>query len=1522
MARSRNPTSPTDSSNEAIFEPADIRFTEVSIVSDETTTDDRFFSNQTPGYHKMINGRADIVQDFLNQFSLDIGLVGFVPDEDLIIDPRVLMTAMPGGFAPFEFESNYDNTNTPESVSIITSDDGDDNDKIEILQGNTEIVNASTLDGMDTIVVFDTNQTVNVDGGAPGTIPGDKLVLPDGGVGNDSTPDGVVFLGAGGVINYQDIEQVVRADANESNNTRFEATILGSGMALLERDQSIHTPFDEDWFKVTAKMTGVLQVNAHHFWSENMDLELALFDADGDILLDHNGVPVDIDTQTDNEFAAVPVVGQKTYFVRVRGAREDTEVGSWNFNTYALEIENTPVVTAPETVQMDANSDTGMMNNDNLTADTTPRFVIQADLADLIDPNNDGAADLIVLNPAQAAAMVPGLAVWVTITNAANGAAVTSGFATQLGTSSLFEFTPTALGEGDFAISAAVKVIDGGTPPMMDIGPQSVPLFFTIDTTAPNITTPNMPSYADSGMDSTDNVTNKMAPAFFGNVTAVQPEAGVKVFLLANNFTTGNTDVLFDQTGGIRGTWTFEITSEPLADGEYSMEFLVQDLAGNSVRSEALRMVVDTEAPNTPYLDLLAASDTGRHNADDITLDTTPDFNMTTEDPNVALAVGLGFTDNLKYRVFDRPEGGPEVLIYDSATDAAADAINTAADMFTAATNLIRTLPLAEGAHNLKLEVEDRAGNISHDFLLDVQIDTTAPEKSFGDRDVVNDGLHPDSDSGVAGPGNSVTLVDRVTSDETPTFWGQAEANSIIRAYVNDSGGARVQIGQTVAVPLDGNEDADPNGEGGYWELTSTINMNDPLLGISPIDGLRNAFITAEDTAGNIAAEMALDIFVDTQGPQITEVDITGSPAFNLFDVKPSQGPTPVVNALSISVQDLPNRVVNFLYNALQEGDNDNPVENPGNYSVVGDHGGIVAIDSVVFTPNAVVAGSAATGTIQINFANPLPDDRFTLTISDALVDPAGNALDADSNASQPNGSPALPSGDGQPGGDFVARFTVDTRAELGVWAAGSVYVDTNGNFGFDPENNDGDATNEDITYVLGFTTDNVFAGNFAANAGDTADGFDKLAAYGRVAGAFRWLIDTNNNGVPNLVVADPLAINGLPVAGNFDGNPTPANVLAGIPGNGDEVGLKDSTNWYLDTDHDFNVDTILVGDMIGYPMVGDFDGDGVDDLGAWTDDIFSLDLSLGDGVIDGFTDVQFSFGFPGVRERPVAADFDGDGIDDIGLWAPDRNGAVPEETAEWYIFISDGRPITDRIRNNPQANGGKIVDFTPVPFGNDIYAQFGDDFALPVVGNFDPPVAGENPPQYENATFTNPVNRKDVNGDNIVSPADGLHIINVINAGGAGQLPVFRSEATPTGPFYDTNADGYITPQDVLVVFNQLNEDVLVGEGEGDGALIPETNDVPLPATDRPDELARSVFVTSLRTAPTIERANDRATKMAGDDQQDNVDAFFAQPQALAPSRIDRPSLADDEQLDELLDTLADDLRQQWWDDSSPFEL
>jgi hypothetical protein len=69
---------------------------------------------------------------------------------------------------------------------------------------------------------------------------------------------------------------------------------------------------------------------------------------------------------------------------------------------------------------------------------------------------------------------------------------------------------------------------------------------------------------------------------------------------------------------------------------------------------------------------------------------------------------------------------------------------------------------------------------------------------------------------------------------------------------------------------------------------------------------------------------------------------------------------------------------------------------NVGHYSLVGDHNGAIAIQSVTFTTDAAVAGQPASGIVTLRFSAPLPDDRYTLRLSDALVDVAGNKLDGE----------------------------------------------------------------------------------------------------------------------------------------------------------------------------------------------------------------------------------------------------------------------------------------------------------------------------------------------------------------------------------------------------------------------------------------------------------------------------------------------------------------------------------------------
>ena len=78
----------------------------------------------------------------------------------------------------------------------------------------------------------------------------------------------------------------------------------------------------------------------------------------------------------------------------------------------------------------------------------------------------------------------------------------------------------------------------------------------------------------------------------------------------------------------------------------------------------------------------------------------------------------------------------------------------------------------------------------------------------------------------------------------------------------------------------------------------------------------------------------------------------------------------------------------------------------------------------------------------------------------------------------------------------------------------------------------------------------------------------------------------------------------------------------------------------------------------------------------------------------------------------------DQDGITDIGLYVPDGSGATGTPGSEWYWLVSGGVAPTPGTASVIAYNH----KFSEAPLGNDIYAKFGNTYAMPVVGNFDPP--------------------------------------------------------------------------------------------------------------------------------------------------------------------------------------------------------
>jgi Ca2+-binding RTX toxin-like protein len=116
-------------------------------------------------------------------------------------------------------------------------------------------------------------------------------------------------------------------------------------------------------------------------------------------------------------------------------------------------------------------------------------------------------------------------------------------------------------------------------------------LSVTIDTVAPAApSVPDLLATSDSGVSSTDNITNVTKPTFTGTAAA-----GSTVTLLDGTTVIG--------TGvATAGTWSITATTA-LANGTHSVTAKAADVAGNlSAASGALSVTIDTVAPAAPQL--------------------------------------------------------------------------------------------------------------------------------------------------------------------------------------------------------------------------------------------------------------------------------------------------------------------------------------------------------------------------------------------------------------------------------------------------------------------------------------------------------------------------------------------------------------------------------------------------------------------------------------------------------------------------------------------------------------------------------------------------------------------------------------------------------------------------------------------------------------------------------------------------------------------------------------------------------
>jgi uncharacterized delta-60 repeat protein len=119
----------------------------------------------------------------------------------------------------------------------------------------------------------------------------------------------------------------------------------------------------------------------------------------------------------------------------------------------------------------------------------------------------------------------------------------------------------------------------------------------------------------------------------------------------------------------------------------------------------------------------------------------------------------------------------------------------------------------------------------------------------------------------------------------------------------------------------------------------------------------------------------------------------------------------------------------------------------------------------------------------------------------------------------------------------------------------------------------------------------------------------------------------------------------GIVVAAAMSGTPALAN------GAGDSVGVVDPRTgiWYLRDASSSDTTSFYYGNPGDFPIVGDWDCDGVDTPGLYrrSDGYVYLRNSNTQGIAD----LRFFFGDPG--DMPIAGDFDADGCDTVSLYRP-----------------------------------------------------------------------------------------------------------------------------------------------------------------------------------------------------------------------------------------------------------------------------
>jgi hypothetical protein len=216
-------------------------------------------------------------------------------------------------------------------------------------------------------------------------------------------------------------------------------------------------------------------------------------------------------------------------------------------------------------------------------------------------------------------------------------------------------------------------------------------------------------------------------------------------------------------------------------------------------------------------------------------------------------------------------------------------------------------------------------------------------------------------------------------------------------------------------------------------------------------------------------------------------------------------------------------------------------------------------------------------------------------------------------------------------------------------------------------------------------------------------DGFDEIGVY-RSRNS-KWYLDSNSNGVwdPGVDLVRQFGVAGVdqPVVGDWNGD--------GF----DDVGVRRGNRFVVDANGNGVWDTEAGGDAV-YPFggtshisaVGDWNADGQDDLGVYVPSSGKWYLDSNgnrqwDGLGEGLDDV---YNYGQVSQIPVTGDWVGDGKDQIGTWIDGLFRVDWNDNGTWDRIAGGDRVFSFGVDTDTPIVG----KWTPTPYAADLLAASG----------------------------------------------------------------------------------------------------------------------------------------------------------------------------------------------------------------------